>query len=63
MPKLMNHDGETLGFTERDASRDAIRARLREKGIIIAARPLARAGRIRVKPASRVEMLIRRLSN
>lgn len=61
MPKLMNYGGESLGLTERDANREAIRARLRQKGIIIAERPLARAGRLRVKPATRLEMFLKRL--
>lgn len=61
MPKLMNHGGEGLGLTDRDASRDAVRAHLRQKGIIVAERPLARADRLRVKPASRLEVFFKRL--
>lgn len=61
MPKVMNYGAEGLGLTDRDASGDAIRARLRQKGVIVAERPLARADRLRVKPASRLEMFIKRL--
>jgi hypothetical protein len=62
MAQLISHEGKSLGLSGESAAREELRERLREKGIHVAERPLARPDRQRVKPASRLGQFLRRLT-
>lgn len=62
MAQLISHEGKSLGLGGESTAREEMRERLREKGIHIAERPLARPDRQRVKPASRLGVFLKRLT-
>jgi hypothetical protein len=62
MAQLISHEEKSLGLSGENAAREELRERLREKGIHIAERPLARPDRQRVKPASRLGLFLKRLA-
>ncbi|CAN5668854.1 MAG: hypothetical protein H0U67_01820 [Gemmatimonadetes bacterium] len=61
MAQLISRRDAELSLVD-DTAREELRERLREKGIHVAERPLARPDRQRVKPASLLQIFLKRLT-